>query len=757
MLLKTITIQTTRRIIHIDVLIKEETPVKIYITKKLPMINIIKLKNKYMSETKQHNIKWYMMSNNGYILINEQKIKKRKRENEYDNYIAATNIKYLINNDIQGYLLKKMNINTTDKLIKYICMTDAEKHNLLINRSYNINEQNKNEIQEYIYQQGFEFEEKIINYIHERSKTLKISFKKIMTDARPLKENYKQYITNTEIAINDKIEIIYQGMIASNSNIKYLGFPDLIISKKIFNKIFDNTILINNSNKITDDVNNNDNIYEYIIIDIKSSSILMNTDGKTVRNTELMKLYKLQLGVYGYIMNENYNKKIMTYILPNNVKGISKSKKNPYNITIHNPLNNNKLLVINIDTSNNNITQYYNYYENYLRIIQEANDKMINNELYIVPIKLLYDEQIQQLQSLHNIDEVKTCDTLLSLNTTNYDDTIYMPIINSKMDELNEIKLWILKQTRAIRVCRGFMTQDIEKLKENGIISYLQTNKIIEKIENGTIKVRDTNIIKNIIKANSVGEQPIYCENKKQKLEQIKNIFRNKKIIICLDFETIPHSLTHGDNNIYDEDEKGQKVFMIGCMTYKIQINNNKLHYNEINDNEIKQQYTLNNITDESIILFEQLKNNIQKIKIKYNMLDDEICYVIWSSFEKTVIYNSNYNHIINNNKIFNIDVIDLMQVMTTNNGIGVRNAFNYSIKSIAYGLKEINGFIPTNNIYWNSEIMNGYNAMFYALWYYNNKTDDKHMNRFENIKEYNLIDCKIMIDILEKLFFLLK
>lgn len=220
-----------------------------------------------------------------------------------DNYMSGTTAKYFQNNDILGYYLKLHNVNTIDDLINYCNGKETNQVS---------NSQNKCSVENNILLRGIKYENHIIDKIQTIAKKKKLSFVKIVEN-KPEYKHYQKYLRETNLAIKNKIDIIYQGLIQCNTkNYKLRGFPDIIISKRAFNKLFFNFV----------DKDDNDNVKtvnetcEYIIIDIKSSNIILNVDGCTARNTDLSRAYKSQLALYGKIMSTKQKSKCSTYILP---------------------------------------------------------------------------------------------------------------------------------------------------------------------------------------------------------------------------------------------------------------------------------------------------------------------------------------------------------------------------------------------------------------------------------------------------------
>lgn len=689
------------------------------------------------------------------------------KKHKFDEYLSATATKYFQHNDNSECLLNMLNINTVEELIKFI-----------INNKYysNSSQKNINYIQQFIFNKGNDFEQIIINNIKNNATLNGLSFIQIMNDPKPFSEKYNIYLDSTKQAISNKIDIIYQGMLQTsqtNSPSKYRGFPDLMISKKAFKLLFNNYYSRDNSTEFIDFHTDH-----YIIIDIKSSNIHLNIDGITCRNTDLLKLYKSQLAVYGYIYGENYNtNNVMTYILPNSVKLESKAK-NKFNISYNNLLNlNNKLYVCSVDLLNRDYEYKYkldDIYNNYLFCLTEYKNLINNKDL---SIKFLYDEQIDELKKYDNDEliDIINCKKLLILNENmiekQYIYTNHHVRGSAKMNDKYNLNMFLARHTKSLSLVRGFDDKLLNELKKNKIVSYIQTDKILNSIENKSI--REKHILQTIIRANDpTNNLPIYCENKYNVKKTFDSTIMNNNILFCLDFETIPNKLISNIYNSklhfdYQPDQNyenfggGQSVFMIGCNIYK----NNKNIFNLVENS----QFVLTNINSHSELLssIDKLFTDLKKYIIDYLMINkinkNNAVFVIWSQFEINVMkeiglldYELCYEE--KEQSLYGIRIIDLYKIFIDSQ-IGIKGAFDYSIKSVASGLQSTNSLILTNN-YWNSKITHGLDALYYGLFYYynikNNINDEFINNRFREICVYNDIDCSIMCDIINSVYKLL-
>jgi hypothetical protein len=639
--------------------------------------------------------------------------------------------------------------------------------NYLLNpNKKNINNQRNtnSDIQQYIFERGILFEKYIIDIIKENLEENELSFKCIMEDDKPIVEKYDEYLFKTKSAINDNIDIIYQGMIQTiSSEQKFRGFPDLLVSKKAFKKLFYNFIDRDNNFIMLNDINFDKSINNYIIIDIKSSTIALNVDGKTARNSELLKLYKTQLSVYGNILNDNYGKKVLTYILPYELKHDYILNKYRYEHTIRNPLKDNKFCLVNIDIDGRDLEYYINLtkiYELYIKCITRKN-----------PLNILFDEQIKELNQIKKdnnielLEKIKRCEYLLPISKQTLDSgysglfQYNIPFVRSMniTDNLH-VKQWIAKQTRSLSMLRGFNADTLLNLKKNsGLFSYLQDTNLI--LEESKIK-KDYNLIESILRANK--DEMLFCKSKQDKINEFNKKIMHKRFICCLDFETIPNKLlTNNYFNIEEYDSNnfnyGQNIFMIGCTIYE----NKNMKFKKYAEH----QYILDDIKDDIYKEFLKLENDINSIKV--NKAD--IAFIIWSPFEISTMKNINklvsnekfkFNGSSDNSLLFDIQIVDLMKIFSNaDNPIGVNGAFDYSIKSIANGYLS-NNYLDKKN-YWQKSMddsmncTNGCEAMYYALWYYKDK--NKYDKIFNNIKCYNMTDCSIMADIINITYGLLQ
>ena len=728
-----------------------------------------------------------------------EKSSAKRVKNKIDDriYLGASNTKYFQNDDTLGYNLKLLKINNINNLIDFACspselinespeQTFDSITNFSLNSSHNFSS-NTNEISGYIFEKGIQYEKFIVSKLKNLCDKLHLSFISIV-EGKPIYENYDQYLLLTNNSMKNNIDVIYQGMIQSptESKYKFRGFPDLLVSCKAFKLLFFNHIDRYNNLNTSFDIEINSNTNNYIVIDIKSSTITLNADGRTARNTGLLKYYKSQLATYGYIMNDLFPKKqTLTYILPYGLRLDYTLDKKKYEPIITNP-HAGKFCLVQIDIENKDNEYYLNLnyiYDAYIDCLTKYETNIKNN------YNFLFDEQIKELNKMYsnddyiNLEKVKKCNKLLSIKSDSLNKAMIskldIPFVRSTfgVNDRSSIKYWIAKQTRSLSLLRGFNHMELLRLKEEGIYSYLQTEQIIKYLDSRSDKRTDINLIKAIVNANSdANYKPYYCTNIIDKITEFNNKFFNKKMICCLDFETIPLKLIINKDLIYDVNtvdeyrdiSEGQKVFMIGCNFYE-NINGRFVFVKkeQLCLDKIYEYGRVINIDDDIYSLFIGLEKTINSIKSVNKLKNNEMAFVIWSQFEISVMKHFNKLNLYGRGKfysdkdynahLFGITIIDLMKVLADNNNpVGIKGAFDCSLKSIANGLHS-NGLLTESQI-WNSDnIVNGFDAMYYALWYYSDKTNEKYKKIFEKIKNYNNTDCTIMADIINTTYNVLK
>ena len=134
----------------------------------------------------------------------------------------------------------------------------------------------------FIMDMGNKWEEYVVNLIVEKCKLNNISYTFIER-----KTGYHQ----TKNALSNKIDVIFQAQVKDwNNNIT--GYPDIILKKSAFLKLFKSSF--NELQNVPDT--------EYIVIDIKFSSVKSDENSYVIQNSNYIKFIKGQISMYSRML-----------------------------------------------------------------------------------------------------------------------------------------------------------------------------------------------------------------------------------------------------------------------------------------------------------------------------------------------------------------------------------------------------------------------------------------------------------------------
>jgi hypothetical protein len=218
-----------------------------------------------------------------------------KSNNKNNDFISATKIK--------NYLLK-------DPLIDWLSYYKIYDINNKPNKNRKKQETTDNFL-EYIFNEGKNYEKYIMDNL------------KSQYEIKTVCKNDEFYgidkFEETKQLMNIGTNIIYQGMLYNYKN-KTFGIPDLLIRSDFINKMFENTI------PIEEELVNNK--FYYIVVDIKSSTIQLDCKGHHILNSNNLIIYKGQLLIYTLALSEIFNFKInKAFILGKRFSWISNNIK----------------------------------------------------------------------------------------------------------------------------------------------------------------------------------------------------------------------------------------------------------------------------------------------------------------------------------------------------------------------------------------------------------------------------------------------
>jgi hypothetical protein len=417
-------------------------------------------------------------------------------------------------------------------------------------------------------------------------------------------------------------------------------------------------------------------------------------DGETIRNEGRFKAYKGQLLIYNYMLG-----KIQNFIPP-------------YSF---------------IMAKNWKIDSKYEPQEGYscFDLLGKINYKTRDNE-YI-------KKTLDSIEWVHKVRQE-------GLNYTPLNPSIKEMCVNmSNQNDNNwiQIKKEIMKKTKDITAIWNITNNHRDKVFDN-IKRWDQANCSSETL--GMNDGKRAHVIDKILNINRQNSTKIFPN----KLDLIKdNRFNWKKKFptdFYIDFETITTTLgEQNDINIFNSKNDGQIIFMIG-VGYE---ENDDFKYEVFKIEELNLDEEKRIIKEFKIFIDE--KAQILDKKGKYN------CRLFhWSHAEQTMLEKAFERHPsllkLWENHIEWVDMCDIF----TSEPIVIKNALCFKLKDIGNALYS-NGLIST---YWDSsELSDGLSAMTFGIKYYQkqNKTEEDY-NMFNKIVKYNLIDCKVVWDIVKML-----
>lgn len=214
---------------------------------------------------------------------NRNLMTKRKRSKSYDekskwiNMVSASKVRnYLLNDPLLDWL-NEFNITSIYDVPKgRICNTIAS-----------VKHKNNDSFTSFIMKQGIIFELEVY-------KLLKKKFNIVKVAESYQSRSYEKY-NETINYMKEGIDILYQPVLHDFEN-KIYGSPDLLIRSDKINKIFNYQVIPDDEQKKYSKKLDRD--YHYIVVDIKHSTLHLNSDGKTLRNSNSIPAYKGQILVY---------------------------------------------------------------------------------------------------------------------------------------------------------------------------------------------------------------------------------------------------------------------------------------------------------------------------------------------------------------------------------------------------------------------------------------------------------------------------
>lgn len=643
---------------------------------------------------------------------------RNKSNNQKKKLISATRISNFIKNDcIVDYLdCINKNHHYLNEDLSLLAKSSKKRSNSFDSNSFDLNSFDSDNKQnkkikssfDYIVESGYYFENDIISQIENNMKSNGEFNKLIKITESDVDLNFALTV---KTLIESKYNIIL-GSVLINSKNNTWGYPDIIV-KGIW--------IQNYINKELDNISSN----KYYIIDIKSSTINLINGGADMSSKLLYDVYKSQIYIYTQALNNIFEE----YNILNNVDcAFILGKKYQYTL--------NKLTIN----------------KKPFDILGQVN--FTNEKLYKTDYEQIITNGLEWHKDLNlNWENFK-------LNPIN-NDNLYPNMKNPYDKNYKKIKKTIAIKNKEITLLWNCGVKNRQLAWNQGIKRY-DDPKLNCKIL-GFENTSKENILDPMLKI--LHSDKIVLLNK-------NNNFMNWQLLgqfeFYVDFETFNTESIYDENSNMDMNmdnsnnlySSTQQIYMIGIGFYNKNNKNNFEHKSFIIDYKQSKRlqeyigkdkicqpevYVLCKNELDLIIQFINYINSFKPFNMSKTDFDLKTRLIHWSCAEP-VIFNKKlkeyYVDILPEN---NFKWYDLLKIFKYEKfPIIIKECFSFGLKDIVRKLNEYNCI----NIKW-SELDDGLLSSFIARdIYIGNKVLDYNENMV-NIVEYNYIDCKTMLEIL--------
>lgn len=292
----------------------------------------------------------------------------------------------------------------------------------------------------------------------------------------------------------------------------------------------------------------------------------------------------------------------------------------------------------------------------------------------------------------------------------------------------SEIKRDILKHTKDITSIWKLTPTHRNIARSKYIYKYTDTRLTTELLELSDTKTTKT--IDKILKINQQNKINIMPDKIKNK---IFDWHKSYPTDFYIDFETINTAFINSTVDLNNTQPFKDLIFMIGIGF----IVNDTFNYMCLTADEISEK-------EETKLVSEMIKFINRTSKRLDNLNNYNIRLFHWSNaevnhFDRVINKNGDLINLIKEDFIW----VDLCKIFT-DTPIVVRGATTFKLKDIASAMYSLNLISTT----WDGELTSGYSAMLSASQYYKNKNEQI----INTITDYNLVDCKVMYDIVKYL-----
>ena len=546
---------------------------------------------------------------------------------------------------------------------------------------------------DYIVEEGYNFEDRIINKINNLMEQFNLTDKIITIEK--YEDINEQYYKTKAIIEEYKYEVILGGLLINKKNLTY-GYPDIIVLGSWINKF----INCPPENIIQDKI--------YYIIDIKSSTINLINGGKYVSSSNLFEGYKTQILVYKEALDQ-----------------IQKCESNFGFI----------------------LGKKYKY-------IQDKKEIHINNSFYMLGLIDYFYEKNKGNDIKYKVNNAIKWSKELKKNWKKF--KLYpitkkiRPNMKNSFDKNHKkIKKRIAQENKELTLLWNCGIPQRELALKSKITDYSDLKLTPDKL--GFIeKSSKYNILNSMLK--TIQSDNLISINKKNNHNNWQQL---AEFEFFVDFET--YMPIFDESQIYekqdDELDSSQCIYMIGIGQF---INNQYIFKCFIIDypgskliyKNIKKKYNCKNkdiiqVSDEKMLI-ETFINYVYSFKKNnepgYRFLK-KTRLIHWSWAEPSLFSKKLAKY--NMNQTINIlPWFDLMEVFkNTIYPITIKNCFSFSLKEITKTMHSHKMI----NLEW-SDLDDGLLSAFIARDIYKNKKFNENLNNnMQDIVEYNYIDCKAL------------
>lgn len=463
------------------------------------------------------------------------------------------------------------------------------------------------------------------------------------------------------------------------------GCPDLLIRSDRINDIFKDNILTKEEQLIP--ASNLDLPFHYLVIDIKHSTLYLTSDGIHLRNCNSIPCYKGQILMYNRALG--------------NVQGYQSN----YGYVLGKKwicTRNNRVYESNDFMNKLGVINYNEFDVKYNQLVDEAINWIL---------KLRQNGHKWSLLPFPSVSE-------LFPNMKNEKDGNWRNIkndINKRIYEITNVWMCSVEKRKNAHKKKIYSWKNKRCTSKN--LGFKEGSKVYNTLDN-ILKINRQS--RDLIRVNTLVNNDNW------------RYFGDDTMEFYIDFETINSNMGQcilsQENVNYNSNDI---IFMIG-LGWSI---NNKWNY---------QCFTIKkNNKEEELKMILEMWEKINSILLKNNK--SESLFFHWSKAEP-LQYKKLINRHINAN-LPEIKFFDLYELFTKNN-IVVKGALNFSLKSIAKAMFENNLIKSCWDL--DSPCSNGLNAMLLAYKLYkHNDTVTSDEPVMKDIIYYNMIDCKVLWEIL--------